>query len=393
MNRRAFLASATAATAAAGAVWYAYDGKSLYSKQDGPYSAWKEWDGPADPPLKLIRSAVLASSPHNTQPWRFRVTKSSIELFLDSQRSVAGLDPFLREAHIGMGCALENLALAAQANNFTAAISLSDATLKNSTNQPLRLVAKVDLAPGPRQETELYNAIPKRHTNRGPYDPNGELPPGFGDELLSISTPDQSAKLFLFSDPVQRRELTRISSAANLELYSDDEVENGSNQWIRWRSADISTFEDGLTIDNFGLSPVMTAVAKAAPTFVLKQAAAPSHRTSMYEQQMLSARIVGIIGVRDRLSTSQSLTAGRLWQRAHLLATVRGVAARPCNEAIEMIDYELQHTRRARRLQEISRVIGDPDWQPTFLFLMGKPTLDAHLSPRRPAKKVTLGSA
>lgn len=395
MNRRAFLVSATAATAAAaGAVWYAYDGESLYAKEDGPYSAWKEWNAPADPaPVKLIRSAVLASSPHNTQPWRFRVTGSSVEMFLDPRRSVAGLDPFLREAHIGMGCALENLLLAAHVNNFNERVSIPDGCLQALPVEALRLVAKVDLSPAPRQGSELYPAIPKRHTNRGIYDPNGELPGGFVAELLSLCNMEQNARLFLFSDPAQKRDLTRISTAANLELYSDDEVENGSNQWIRWHSADIAKFEDGLTIDNFGLPPVMTAVAKAAPTFLLKRAATPAQRSSMYEQQMSSARLIGIIALRDRLSMRQSLVGGRLWQRAHLLATVRGVAARPCNEAIEMIDYELRHSRPAWRFKELAGVMGDSTWQPTFLFLMGKPTLQAHLSPRRQATKVTFFEA
>lgn len=205
MNHRAFLVSAIAATAAAaGAVWYAYDGDSLYAKEDGPYSAWKEWNAPTDPaPVKLIRSAVLASSPHNTQPWRFRVTGSSVEMFLDPRRSVAGLDPFLREAHIGMGCALENLLLAAHFNNFKERVSIPDGRLQALPVDALRLVAKVDLSPALRQESELYAAIPKRHTNRGIYDPNRELPGGFVAELLSLCSVEQDPRLFLFSDPAQ----------------------------------------------------------------------------------------------------------------------------------------------------------------------------------------------
>jgi nitroreductase len=395
MNRRSFLVSASAATVAAGgAVWFAHNGESLYTREDGPYLAWKEWNAPGGPAaIELIRSAVLASSPHNTQPWQFRVEGSSVDLYLDSRRSVAGLDPYFREAHIGMGCALENLSLAANAHSLTATVYARDGDLETPPAGSLRLFAKVELAPGPRDVSELYSAIPRRHTNRGIYDPAAELPKDFPAEMLAQCNGDDDARLFVFTDPTQRARLTSISAMANGELYSDDVVESGSNDWIRWRTPEIREFEDGLTIDNFGLPPVTAALAKTAPTFLLKQAATPSRRAEMYAQQMQSARLFGIIAVRDRLSMRQSLLAGRLWQRAHLLATARGVAARPCNEAIEMIDYERSHGRTDRRLQELAGVIGDATWQPTFFFMMGKPTLQANLSPRRRAEKVTLRQA
>ena len=110
----------------------------------------------------------------------------------------------------------------------------------------------------------------------------------------------------------------------------------------------------------------------------------------MYEPQMRSARVIGVIAVRDRMSVRQSVAAGRVWQRAHLLATSRGVAARPCNEAIEMADYERQYRRPARRLGELAGVIREAGWEPTFLFLMGRATQEARLSPRRGVGRVML---
>ena len=86
----------------------------------------------------------------------------------------------------------------------------------------------------------------------------------------------------------------------------------------------------------------------------------------------------------------QAVMAGRLWQRIHLLATARAVAARPCNEAIEMIDHERVHNQPPKRLGELAQVLHDSAAQPTFLFLMGYPTLPANASPRRPVEAVTV---
>jgi hypothetical protein len=55
--------------------------------------------------------------------------------------------------------------------------------------------------------------------------------------------------------------------------------------------------------------------------------------------------------VPDRYDQQNCLRAGRIWQRSHLLATARGLAGRPCNEAIEMIDHErAQGNRQSVRL-------------------------------------------
>jgi hypothetical protein len=107
-----------------------------------------------------------------------------------------------------------------------------------------------------------------------------------------------------------------------------------------------------------------------------------------YSNLMLSAPLIGFIAVRDRYQQEHCLRAGRIWQRAHLLATARGLAARPCNEAVEMVDHERALGRPALRTALLNEITGDSTWQPTFVFYMGYPTLPAHASPRRPVQDV-----
>lgn len=91
-----------------------------------------------DSPLALVRAAILAASPHNTQPWLFKITDFSIDLYLDSRRYPGALDPYLREEHIGMGCALENLMLAAPANGYAASTTLLPGPLSGAVCQPCK---------------------------------------------------------------------------------------------------------------------------------------------------------------------------------------------------------------------------------------------------------------
>ena len=355
MKRRSFLKGAGVVTVvvAGGGVWRAYD-EGVFSVGEGPaYEPWKDWRKDSNlGALALVRAAILAASPHNTQPWLFKVTNSSIELYIDIRRNVGALDPYLREEHIGMGCALENLMLAAGANGYQASVTLLPGKLGPipATEPAPKLLARVDLTAGKREENELYDAIPRRHTNRGPYIPEKPIPPEFIDALSRLPGDETDTKIFLFTAEADRKKLVEISSLANDEIYSDPEVERGSGRWVRLDWSEVQKYRDGLTVDAFGLPPIPTAAFKMMSSRMRRWAASRGPK-DRYSQLMLSAPLIGIIAVRDRYDQEHCLRAGRIWQRAHLLATARGLAGRPCNEAMEMIDYEKAHgkTRAAGR--------------------------------------------
>jgi nitroreductase len=390
VKRRSFLKGAGVVTVVVvgGGVWRAYD-QGVFSVGEGPaYEPWKNWRNTNDGPLTLVRAAILAASPHNTQPWLFKVTNSSIELHIDTQRNVGALDPYLREEHIGIGCALENLMLAAPANGYVATATLQPGKLERIPADPQpQLLARVDLASGKRDESELYDAIPRRHTNRGPYDPHKPILPDFLEALGRLPGDDADGKLFLFTAEVDRKKIAEVSSAANTEIYSDPDVQRGSERWARMKWSSVQERRDGLTIDAFGLPPIANAVAKMMTPRMLRWAGSHSEKNG-YLNLMLSAPLIGFIAVRDRYEQEQCLRAGRIWQRAHLFATARGLAARPCNEAVEMVDYERSLGRPASCAALLNEITGDSMWQPTFVFYMGHPTLSAHASPRRPVQAV-----
>jgi len=62
---------------------------------------------------KIINYAIKAPSGHNTQPWFFAIYENSIIITPNFERSLPAVDPNNRELFISLGCAVENLCIAA----------------------------------------------------------------------------------------------------------------------------------------------------------------------------------------------------------------------------------------------------------------------------------------
>lgn len=154
------IGGATVAVAGAGVLSYRVYDTAVLNSGGGPayvpWQAWRETPGP----LGAVASAVLAASPHNTQPWAFGVGADAIDVFLDDTRGTGAVDPLGREQYIGLGCALENLVLGSRARGLRPAVTL----LPDGTGGGR--VAQVALAADTPQPSPLYDAIGRRHAGR-----------------------------------------------------------------------------------------------------------------------------------------------------------------------------------------------------------------------------------
>ena len=62
----------------------------------------------------LVRYAAIAPSSHNTQPWSFEVGEGGVDLHIEEAGWLRVADQDRRELHVSLGCALENLLVAAE---------------------------------------------------------------------------------------------------------------------------------------------------------------------------------------------------------------------------------------------------------------------------------------
>jgi nitroreductase len=123
---------------------------------------------PTEKLLFLLRYAILAPSSHNIQPGKFSVGEDEIQIFVEKTRWLKVADPDQRELYISVGCALENLLIAAEHFGYGHQV----AYFPEPANEELAAVVKFmpHGEPSTFREPALFEAISSRHTNRKFYE-------------------------------------------------------------------------------------------------------------------------------------------------------------------------------------------------------------------------------
>jgi len=385
-RRRTVLRLGTGALIVGGAalVWRAWD-QGVFSTGTGPaFDAWRTWSEAAPgSTMHLVHAATLAASPHNTQPWRFRLGTGSIELFADPARNIGSIDPFRREMHIGLGCALENLLQAAAATGYAAS-----AALFTNPADPTH-VATVKLERGTPIASRMYAAIAHRHTNRGAYDTHRELPFSALSalEALAADLPPVSVR-WVTSTQEKSGVAARIVEASEA-IITDAEQSRDSGAWFRTSWSEIQQKRDGLTIDAQALPAWLRVAAKVGPA-VSQQQADRLWLENTRDIHVATASAFGVLLVRDASDNVTRVSGGRLWQRMHLWAQAEGIAMHPLNQLPERADRERSQGLAPHFQRVLEDLARDNSRQVLMPFRLGYPTVTPLASPRRKVEDVLL---
>ncbi len=232
MDRRDFLKLLAVGSAAT------VGGYALYE-----FAPWLDYESQAeqiwtlkenDPKRSLIHYATLAANGHNTQPWKFAVQETTIEIHPDYSRELKVVDPQHRELWISLGCALENLLVAARATGYTAEVAYPDSTD----------VIRVNLTSDTPQPNPLFDAIPERQNTRSEYD-GQPIPASDLDRILSLPI-EPGVSLRLVTATNERETLVEYVNQGNLSQYADTAFVDELIEWLRFNKKDALAAMDGL---------------------------------------------------------------------------------------------------------------------------------------------------
>ena len=242
------------------------------------------------------------------------------------------------------------------------------------------MAARIALGPDRPSRDPLFDAIPKRRTNRGPYRDQAIAPERLRELANLVSSP--TLRVVFLSDDVARREVGALIVKATERIIADPDMSLDSFRWIRTGRRDVRAGRDGVTIDTAGASRLKTVAAKILPNL---DAAAVDRiwLDATRATQTVTAPVFGMILVPDRLDMAHAITAGRAWQRLHLAATAQGLAAQPLNQPVEMIDRNQMLGRQDEFGSGLATFLREGSWEPTFVFRLGYAEREAPHSPRR----------
>jgi nitroreductase len=180
----------------------------------------------------LLATAGRAPSVHNTQPWRFRVHRSGLDLHADQGRRLRAIDPEGREMLISCGAAVYGLRLGMRQLGYQATVELLP-----DPGHP-SLLARVRLgrqAPLSQEEWGMLAAVPHRHTHRGPFSPE-PIPAGLLPRLQHDAIAEGATLVLV--DERSRSRLRDLAEAAARWQQHNPMVREELRNWTRARGSD-----------------------------------------------------------------------------------------------------------------------------------------------------------
>lgn len=285
---------------------------------------------PAERVRFLVRYAVLAASSHNTQPWRFKVAgDDTLEVYLDRSRWLRVADADLREMHVSVGCALENVLVAAE--HFGYGCNVSYTPDADEPDLAARVLIGAPPAPSPFRPPDLFGAITTRHTNHKTYDPR-PVPPADLRRVESCAA-EGGVSIFLTDDEGVRRAVDGLMARADAAQFADPAFRRELGYWV------------GQGV--FGTPWPMAQVARLAITRLNlgKSTAKKDH------ELLMSAPVLGLICSEGDDRATQ-IRVGQVFERVYLTCATLGLGLQPMSQIVQLpgIRAELAELVPARGL-------------------------------------------
>lgn len=312
----------------------------------------------------LIRYAVLAPSSHNSQPWRFLVGDGTVDVWPEYTRALPRSDTNHRQLYISIGCALENLLIAADYFGFTASVQYI-------ADERGDVAARVSFATnGTCNNTtdHLVHSIPKRHTNRSKYSEN--LPEG---EFLSYirSLAGSLDRIHIVSNKDQKDPLANVLVDAGIAAMNDRGFREELSRYVKNNFTTSSVGMPGFTLG------VPTPLSLILPSLLRRLNMNKAAKKQDLKLLRSHTPALVVLSTKDD-EKSDWIRAGRLYEEIALEAERSGVRTAPMAAAVQIGEF----------YKKIQGILGS-DFRPQMVFRLGYSAKSMPHSPRLIHQEVT----
>lgn len=254
----------------------------------------------------LLGYAILAPSTFNTQPWRFRLKENELMVFADPNRWLKDSDADKRELYISVGCALENLIIAARYLGLAPEVSYFPEGDDSDLAAAIRLEPS-GIQPG-GEDVTLFRAIPLRQTRRGTYE-NRRIPEQ-DLERLSSTRLETDISLYITADSEIISKVGDLIFRADVLQYADPDYRRELSKWIGKRV--------------FGESWISAQIERIKTLYIYKgRKIGEADR-----EEFLSSLHFGIICSKENTRQAQ-VKIGQVFERLALIAASLEIGVQP----------------------------------------------------------------
>jgi len=270
----------------------------------------------------LLNYAVLAPSGHNSQPWLFKIVDDEVQLYADRTRALPVCDPEDRELIMACGAALFHLRIALRHFGYEGKVQTFP-----DRNEP-DLLARVGFGGKgkPTAEEQLFfKAIPKRRTNRMPFD-SREVPEKVLSELKEAASKEGA-----WLEIVKENERNKVADL----IAEGDRIQMADSRFRRevaaWIHPNRSASHDGMPAYALGLGGLTSSFAPiVVRTFDMGKGQAAKDR-----QLATGSPVLAVLGTDDD-APADWLSAGQALDRVLLRARAEEIWASFLNQPIEV---------------------------------------------------------
>ena len=305
----------------------------------------------------LVAQAVKAPSGHNTQPWRFRQNESAVEVYPDFDRRLPVVDPDDRELFVSLGCATENLCLAAQNIGYESSVAVGDTGVI-----AVALTEGADVKSNP-----LFEQIDLRQTNRSIYT-GEEIALDALRKLQSVCSEKGISIHYYARQTKQFNDIEQYVLQGNTRQMQNESFKAELKSWMRFNKKHQDQTLDGLSYAVFGAPNVPRWMAEP----IMSMAINAKTQNKADREKIDSASHLVLFTTREN-SRREWVDLGRTLQRFLLTATELGIAHAYLNQPNE----------EAEIVAEMAKTLDLDGEYPTVLLRVGYGEQQAY-SKRRP---------
>lgn len=299
-----------------------------------PTKALAPWDaagGYTEPRMRALSYAILAPNPHNRQPWIVDLAADGeIAIWRDPDKDLPETDPYDRQLTIGMGCFLEQLAIAAGQTGHRVDFDL----FPDGDAGPVAIARFTDGA----TVDPLFAHVMDRRSTKEPYE---DRPVPIDPTLTTLAD--------VYTEPETVARLRQLTLDAWWVEATTHRTMKESTDLFRLGKAEVEANPDGIDFTGPFFETLILTGMLTREGVLDPESTEFAQGAAIYKEMLSATPAYAVVRTAGNTREDQ-IAAGRRWLRLNLTTTGLGLALHPVSQALQEYPEMAEHYATAHDL-------------------------------------------